>query len=605
MTKDLDETLFDELFDVDNVYITLMPDNVKKVFPTGTSIREVLNGIEGCVAAIMNNQIVQLSTPVYTNSTISPIMMTSPLSESPMNKTLSIVLNLAVERLFEGEVLQLQWEHRKRTTFWKLASKSPIDIGDVTKIKDKMMEIIKSNLPINICNMGLPEATKKFEKYPLTSQLITQYQMPMLKVLEVNEEFYELFTTPSSDSTGLCPKFELFPSNGGIFLVNIEGVNPCNISDLLPQEHFSSLLEKSLATQELNKINSVTSINDRLNKMMCVHNTKMITVSENAILNQLNMLSNYVQNKQAFGKLPRVIFISGPSSSSKTTSSNKISTYLRGCGYHPQSLPLDSFYLDIDEIRRMQKTDNPDLDTLTTLNIPRIHKVIRGLVRGHRVRVPKYNFKFGISEEGDVNCINEYVKSKSKVIETKDAVVGDDGLDIPDILPSKSLGILVVEGIHALNPAITCCIPEELQVRVFLEPISGTRVTDQSIVTSTMTRLLRRSVRDYLYRGCSIAKTLKLWPNVLKGEETWIYPNSERAHIVINTSVYYELACLRDYALCVLSDTNDDIDAESYSLILQCNRFLTWISGVSADIIPNTSVIMEFYPGGSIYNDED
>lgn len=295
---------------------------------------------------------------------------------------------------------------------------------------------------------------------------------------------------------------------------------------------------------------------------------------ENGLANSIVNVSEALQEKKiaaiaeqiAARKGVKMVLIAGPSSSGKTTTCKRLSIQLLTCGIRPVRISLDDYFVD-RENTPLQPNGDYDYESLYALNLPLLNKQLAALFRGEEVELPRYNFQTGRSE-----------KSGQKL----------------QMLPGD---VLVVEGIHALNPELTSQIPDDMKFRVYASALTTILLDTHNYIPTTDNRLLRRIIRDYKYRGCSAEDTIRRWPSVRAGENKWIFPYQENADVMFNTAMLFELAVIKQQAepLLDLVPENCPEYAEAYRL----RTFLDYIQPIPNRALPPTSLLREFLGGSS------
>ena len=264
----------------------------------------------------------------------------------------------------------------------------------------------------------------------------------------------------------------------------------------------------------------------------------------------------------------RMVLIAGPSSSGKTTTCKRLSIQLVTNGIRPVQISLDDYFVDRERTPRDEKGDY-DYECIHALDLDLINEQFNALFRGEEVELPRYNFQAGRSE-----------KSGNK-------------------LRLGPHDMLVVEGIHALNPELTAHIPEEQKFRVYASALTTILLDTHNYIPTTDNRLLRRIIRDVKYRGCSARDTIHRWPSVRAGENKWIFPYQENADVMFNTAMIYELAVIRTQAEPALEQVPEN--CEEYAEAYRLRKFLRYFTPLSFDSLPPTSLLREFL-GGSTFN---
>ena len=263
----------------------------------------------------------------------------------------------------------------------------------------------------------------------------------------------------------------------------------------------------------------------------------------------------------------KVILIAGPSSSGKTTFSKRLAVQLMASGMRPVPISLDDYFVDREDTPR-DASGEYDFENVEAMNIPLFNRQITALLKGEEVELPRYNFQKGKSEPSG------------------------------NRLRLEPQTLLILEGIHALNPLLTKDIPQEAKFKIYASALTSILLDDHNYIPTTDNRLLRRIVRDYKYRGYSAEETIRRWPSVRAGEEKWIFPFQEEADVMINTALLFELAALRSQALPLLEQVPENVP--EYSEAYRLRKFLHYLKPISTDGLPPTSLLREFL-GGSTF----
>ena len=307
----------------------------------------------------------------------------------------------------------------------------------------------------------------------------------------------------------------------------------------------------------------ISTVGDFNEQVALGNATDMINVSEALQEKKIAHIAEDIFHRKGV----RMVLLAGPSSSGKTTTCKRLSIQLMTCGLHPVQISLDDYFVDRTKTPRDEKGDY-DYESLYALNIPLLNKHLQQLFDGEEITLPRYNFHTGTSE----------LESGRKLV-------------------LRENDILVVEGIHALNPELTAQIPEEKKYRVYASALTTILLDNHNYIPTTDNRLLRRIIRDYKYRGCSAQDTIRRWASVRAGENKWIFPYQENADVMFNTAMLFELAVIKNQAEPILRQVpqNAPEHAEAYRLL----KFLSYIAPINDLEIPPTSLLREFLGGSS------
>jgi len=362
-------------------------------------------------------------------------------------------------------------------------------------------------------------------------------------------------------STGDTPLFDLIPYRTGMVLVFPGITSPTALPDYVPQTKLADVFDEA---EEWGRIIGVETAGDLNDVVAGGHTRELIMVSEMLHEKKIAQLADRVTASGA-----HLVLIAGPSSSGKTTFSKRLALQLRVNGFDPHAISLDDYFVDRDKTPR-DAEGQPDFECLESLNTARFNDDLNRILAGETVTRPKYSFKTGTSSEAG------------------DTIVPNDRT------------ILVVEGIHGLNPKLTSQIPDNAKYRIYVSALTFLNLDADNRIPTTDVRILRRMVRDHKFRGYSALQTLQIWHSVRMGEERHIFPFQENADAMFNSSLVYELAFLKNYAMQLLLQIDNTVP--EYSEARRLIRFLDYFLPVmDIDVIPSTSIIREFI-GNSYFN---
>jgi uridine kinase len=436
------------------------------------------------------------------------------------------------------------------------------DFYDIKKLSRKIEEIISKNLPITMKNMEVNQARDFFKQKGFfdTYELLKFLDSGNLNVyfLKDNCEFYN---EPLLPSTGYIEKFNLRPYSPG-FIVQIpyytkEG----RIPEFVEEKKLFTIFRE---TYNQNKILGINNVVD-MNKAICNNRIgEVIQLSESFHEKKIQDIANEIDSRRS---CVRFILISGPSSSGKTTFSKRLSIALRLHGIKPIAISLDDYFLDREKTPR-DESGEYDYESLYAIDLELLNNNIFSLLRGDEITLPKFNFIDGKRENGE------------KIKLTKDQM-------------------LIIEGIHGLNPKLTENIPGYLKYNIYVSALTQLNIDYHHRIPTTDGRIIRRIVRDSLYRGHSALSTIKMWPNVRKGEEKNIFPYQENADVMFNSALVYELALLKRRVVPLLEEIDDS--KEEYPEASRLLNFLSFFKSIDDKEIPPTSILREFI-GGSSFN---
>ena len=427
-------------------------------------------------------------------------------------------------------------------------------------IRERMQQVIDEAMPIRRIECTTEEAIRVFdevgdkEKVKLlssTGKLYTVYY----DLDGYKDYYYGTLLT----NTSQIHLFDLVKYYDGMLLRIPLRDDPSKLGELIHQDKLFEIFTEHHKWQD---IIGIRTIGD-LNKVVDNGNAMgLINVAEALQEKKIAHIAEMIAER----KNVKVVLIAGPSSSGKTTTCKRLSIQLIVNGLKPVGISLDDYFVDREKTPR-DENGNMDYEHVEALNIPLLNQQLNALMAGEEVELPKYNFQTGKSE-----------KSGRK-------------------LKLKGNEVLVVEGIHALNPMLTAQIPEESKFRVYASALTTILLDNHNYVPTTDNRLLRRIIRDYKYRGVSAQETIRRWPSVRAGENRWIFPFQENADVMFNTAMLFELGVIRSQAEPLLELVPED--CEEYSEAYRLLKFLRYIRPIPNRQVPPTSLLREFLGGSS------
>jgi len=423
----------------------------------------------------------------------------------------------------------------------------------IEKLKEEYFRLIEENKPINKYQLTKETAIRKLEKEGRVEdiQTIEFLAKDIISLYEL-DGVYLYFAGPLVPFTGMLKVSDIVEANGGLFFLLPDRTNP-NVVNKLPK--YEKLLEAFNEGKRWANLLEVRTVGELNRSVITGKISNIIKIQESLHEMKIASIADAIKNKGA-----KVIFIAGPSSSGKTTFAKKLEISLRVLGYKPFVLSTDNYFVDRDKTP-LNENGNPDYDALEATNYKLLQQHINKLLQGEEVDIPKYNFITGKSEKWRT------------------------------IKPEKN-GILIIEGIHALNPVFSKDIPSEVIYKIYVSALSQVNIDNINRIPTRDTRLIRRIVRDSHFRGISAQENLRRWKDVIEGEEKYIFPYQENADIMFNSAMIYELAVLRVFAEVPLRAI--EYKEKEYAEALRLLNFLYHILPIQPDEIPPTSILREF-----------
>lgn len=438
-----------------------------------------------------------------------------------------------------------------------------VDAAMLGQLTAAMEELRDRNLPFRRKERLSSDIRERFREEELMDKVALLDTLHVLyttvyKLDDVMDSFYGAL----APSTGVIDLFALKPYKKGFLLFGPDRHNPAVLSKETRQEKMYDAFNESLRFNRIIGVGNVA----QLNKAVIDNRAEqLINVAEALHDKKISDIADDIAARYREGGA-RVVLVAGPSSSGKTTTTKRLAIYLLTNLLHPEMISLDNYFVDREHTPRDEKGDY-DYESLYALDLEQFNRDLEALLAGKEVKMPTYNFETGAREYRG------------------------------DTLQLKPGSILLMEGIHGLNPELTKSIDEKLKYRVYVSALTTLSIDDHNWIPTTDNRLLRRIIRDHKYRGTSAVETIRRWQSVRRGEEKWIFPYQENADSTFNSSLIFELGVMKDYGEEILRHVPNDVMeyAEAYRL----RRFLSYFEPIGEKSIPPTSLLREFLGGSS------
>lgn len=531
----------------------------------GTSLEKIKNDFYSdskaiIVAAYVNNEIRELTYTITEDCDIRFVDLSTADGVRIYQRSLTFILAKAFRDIFPDETIEVCHSVSKGLFFE--CSVKDLDEEDVQKIEDRMRALVKMNLPFEKKTMPTEEAKELFlKKNRLDKYGAIKYrEKPYVTFYRFDdmEDYFYGFMVPSS---GYLTLFRLEFDHGGIVLISPRTTNPTTIEDHdIPKKLFQIFSEYRQWVSILG-VDNVGKLNDIVEAGKA---DEFIRISEALHEKKIARIADMISERK--DKL-KIILIAGPSSSGKTTFAQRLSIQLRVNGLFPVNISLDDYFVDKDKTP-LDENGKPDFEALEAVDLKLFNQQLNSLIKGEEVSIPTYNFVTGK---------REYNNRK---------------------LQLKEGHVLVIEGIHGLNPKLTEEVSEDSKFKIYISAITSMRIDKQNRIPTTDLRFVRRIVRDNRFRGCPAERTIELWPSVRRGEEKNIFPFQEQADVMFNSSLIYELGVLKTLAVPLLSEIKPD--RPQYSESRRLIEFLSYFLNIGSDEIPPNSILREFI-GGSCF----
>ena len=514
----------------------------------------------GPISAKVNNKVEGLSHHLYHNRDVEFLDMTASSAVRAYTRTLFFVLCKAVHDLFpEGEVIIDV--PVSNGYYCDLKVGRAINDSDVTAIRKRMQQMIDAAMPIRRHHEPTEDVIRLFAGHGMTSKVKLLKTTGRLYTIYYEIDGYvDSYYGTLMTNTSQLYLFDLVKYYDGILLRLPSRSDPSRLGELIRQDKMFEIFQEHHRWQDILGISTIGDFNELVAKG---GSTDIINISEALQEKKIASIADMIAARPGV----RVVLIAGPSSSGKTTFCKRLSIQLLASGIRPRLVSLDDYFVDREATPKDEATGEYDYESLYALNIPLLNKQFNSLFNGATVTLPRYDFQTGKSMP-DGNTLQ--------------------------LGPNE---ILLVEGIHALNPELTAQIPDEQKFRVYASALTTILLDNHNYIPTTDNRLLRRIIRDYKYRGCSAQETIHRWPSVRAGENKWIFPYQENADVMFNSAMLFELAVIRTQAEPLLDLVPENVPEHSEAYRL--SKFLKYITPIRDRQLPPTSLLREFLGGSS------
>ena len=515
----------------------------------------------GPVSARVNNKVEGMHYRVYNSKDVEFLDMTSSSGSRAYTRTLFFVLCKAVQDIYPATDVVIDIPV-SNGFYVDIRLGRPVVDEDVNIIRRRMQEIIDARMPIRRFTVPTEEAVALFqekgdvEKVKLlktSGSIYTTYY----KIGDYVDYYYGTLLT----NTSQLYLFGLEKYYDGMLLRIPSLKNPDVLGEMTRQDKMFEIFKEHHRWQSILGIRTIGDFNQAIDAN---HATDIINISEALQEKKIAKIAEEIASRKGV----KLVLLAGPSSSGKTTSCKRLSIQLAVNGLKPLQISLDDYFVDREKTPK-NASGEYDYESIYALDLDLINEQFNALFRGEEVELPKYDFQSGKSK-----------KSGNK-------------------LKMNDNNVLVVEGIHALNPELTAHIPQEQIFRVYASALTTILLDNHNYIPTTDNRLLRRIIRDYKYRGVSAQETIHRWPSVRAGENKWIFPFQENADAMLNTAMLYELAVIKTQAEPLLQQVPENCEeyAEAYRLL----KFLKYFKGIPYNNLPPTSLLREFLGGSSFH----
>ena len=532
--------------------------------PIGSTLSEVFRnaGIDmkyGPICAKVNNKVEGMHYRIYHNKDVEFLDMTSGSGSRNYTRSLFFVLCKAVHDLYPQSKVVIDIPVSKGY-YVDLTIGHEVTDDDVTRIRQRMQQIIDAKMPIRRFEVPTEDAVRMFEEKgdKAKSKLLRSAGSLYTTYYQI-DDYVDYYYGSLLTNTSKIYLFGLEKYFNGLLLRIPDLKDPGVLPQMTRQDKMFEIFREHHRWQEIMGLRTVGDFNEMVKKGQAIN---LINVSEALQEKKLTEIADEIASR----KDVKLVLLAGPSSSGKTTTCKRLSIQLLANGIKPLQISLDDYFVDREHTPKDDKGEY-DYESIYALNLKLINDQFNALFRGEEIELPKYNFQTGRSE-----------KSGKK-------------------LRMEPNNVLVVEGIHALNPELTAQIPEAQKFRVYVSALTTILLDDHNYIPTTDNRLLRRIIRDYKYRGVNAQETIHRWPSVRAGENKWIFPYQENADVMFNSAMLFELAVIKQQAEPLLEQVPEN--CEEYSEAYRLRKFLKYFQPVPNRDIPPTSLLREFLGGSS------
>ncbi|WP_286833164.1 MULTISPECIES: nucleoside kinase [unclassified Proteiniphilum] len=550
----------------ETVRVHCINTNDYKNVKIGSSLEELIDVFEVespylIANAKVNNKTESLSYRVFRPKTVEFVDLSNSSAMRTYVRSLCFILAKAVDDLLPNAEMYIEHAVAKGYYF-QIEAGVPVGKPELDAIRKRMREIVEADIPFVQVEKETPEVVQLFRDLGMEGKARLLETADMLYArYSMLDNYIDYFYGCLTPSTGYITMFDIQPYNGGYLLRVPNRENPVELEPEIQQDKLLNVYREHLKFLKISRLDNVGDLNmaKRGDRM-----SEVIQVAEAYQAKQIAGIAEEITNR--FREGVRVVLISGPSSSGKTTFCKRLEIQLLVNLLRPVGISLDDYFVDRDKTP-LDENGEKDYESLYALDLELFEEHMLALMRGEEVELPFYNFVTGK---------REFRKNYLKMDENS---------------------LLIVEGIHGLNPELTAHIPAEKKFMVYVSALTTISLDEHNWIPASDNRLIRRIVRDYRYRGYSAEQTISRWDSVRRGEEKWIFPFQENADVMFNSAMIYELAAIRRHVEPILMRVPRTVPeySEAYRLL----KFLNYFNYITDRELPPTSLLREFLGGSS------
>lgn len=554
---------------MDHIEINLLDLNEKKSVERGITLGKVIDELKDTLpymplGALVNNVVLPFDTPLINPCDIRFITIQSEDGLRIYLRTLSLILSTAVHNVLPS--FRLYVEHSIANGYYcSIENGSLVGSDDLAAIKKEMNRLIAANLNIESKVLPASEAAAMLEERgDKDAALLIENCGTLYVTLHGIEGFFNPYYGALAPKTGAVYLYDLIPHLDGFLLRVPDMAQPSRLAPIEVQPMMRNVIKEQDRLLKMLHLEYMGSVNQAIDEGKL---KEMILISEAMQEKKITHIADRIA--EGYQRGVRVVLVSGPSSSGKTTFTNRLTTQLRTCFLQPRMISIDNYFVD-RELTPRTPSGEYDFEALTAIDLKLFNADISALLAGKTIELPTFDFTMG----------KRVYKGDTMTMEKGD--------------------VLLLEGIHALNPNLLKSVPKEVLHRVYVSCLTALGLDPNNRISTTDNRLLRRMIRDHSYRGYSAVDTLHNWDSVRAGEEKWVFPYQELADDMFNSAMVYELSALRPFAEPLLYQVPQALP--EYATAQRLLRFLRLIRPIRSEQLPRASLLREFVGGSVFYN---
>ena len=541
-------------------------NGTEKEYPYGTSLLEIAGEHQDkyendILLALLNNRLVELNKPLRESGTLTFLTGEDEAGMNTYRRSAELLMIKAMYDITDKDTVDRLVVHfsLSKGLYCTIRGRKGVDEQFLNRMKGRMEELREQAVPIEKRSVHTREAVERFRKHGMEDKvrLLRYRRVSRLNVYNMDnlEDYFYGYMLPDAS---YIKYYDLFPYDEGFVLQIPSKRNPKQVPPFEPQNKLFQVMKESCEWGERQDLSTVGALNDRIAQGR---------ISELILVQEALQEKKIAEIAQTVSSRPDVtlVMIAGPSSSGKTTFSHRLSVQLMAHGMRPHPIAVDNYFVDREDTP-LDEFGQRDYECLGAIDVEGFNRDMNRLLAGETVEIPEFNFKKGKRE----------YKGNYITLGKED--------------------ILVIEGIHCLNDALSYSLPKEKKFKIYISALTQLNIDEHNRIPTTDGRLIRRMVRDARTRGTSAKNTIAMWPSVRRGEERNIFPYQETADVMFNSALIYELAVLKQYAEPVLFGIGPQ--EPEYQEAKRLLKFLDYFIGIPSEEVPKNSLLREFLGGG-------